>query len=149
MPRQLAGNNTHKVKKKRNFATPEEGVASLLPQPSKQAVLIFIMNWLILIAAGLCEVAFTFCLGRAKETDGIEWWAWIGGFICFSILSMALLAKATQTLPIGTAYPVWTGIGAVGTVIVGILVFGEPATFWRLFFITLLISSIVGLKTME
>ncbi|MDY6249631.1 MAG: multidrug efflux SMR transporter [Bacteroidaceae bacterium] len=107
------------------------------------------MNWLILITAGLCEVAFTFCLGRAKETDGIEWWAWIGGFICFSILSMALLAKATQTLPIGTAYPVWTGIGAVGTVIVGILVFGEPATFWRLFFITLLISSIVGLKTME
>lgn len=63
-----------------------------------------------------------------------------------SILSMVLLAKATETLPIGTAYPVWTGIGAVGTVLVGIFIFHEPATFWRLFFITTLIASIVGLK---
>jgi quaternary ammonium compound-resistance protein SugE len=56
------------------------------------------------------------------------------------------LYKAVQTLPIGTAYAVWTGIGAVGTVLVGILVFKEPAEFWRLFFITTLIASIVGLK---
>ena len=59
---------------------------------------------------------------------------------------MVLLAKAVHTIPIGTAYPVWTGIGAVGTVLVGILVFKEPATFWRLFFITTLIASVVGLK---
>ena len=59
---------------------------------------------------------------------------------------MVLLAKATETLPIGTAYPVWTGIGAVGTVLVGILFFNEPATFWRLFFITTLITSVIGLK---
>ncbi len=59
---------------------------------------------------------------------------------------MVLLSKSVQTIPIGTAYPVWTGIGAVGTVIVGILFFNEPATFWRLFFITTLIISIVGLK---
>ena len=59
---------------------------------------------------------------------------------------MALLIKATQTLPIGTAYAVWTGIGAVGSVLVGIFVFKEPAEFWRLFFITTLIASIVGLK---
>ena len=59
---------------------------------------------------------------------------------------MILLAKATKTIPIGTAYPVWTGIGAVGTVLIGILVFKEPATFWRLFFIVTLISSVVGLK---
>jgi len=59
---------------------------------------------------------------------------------------MYLLAKAIQTLPIGTAYAVWTGIGAVGTVIIGILVFKEPATPLRLFFIFTLIASIIGLK---
>ena len=104
------------------------------------------MNWIILILAGLCEVGFTFCLGRAKDVDGGLWWSWMGGFFLFSILSMVLLSKATQTLPLGTAYPVWTGIGAVGTVLVCIIVFHEPATFWRLFFITMLIASIVGLK---
>ena len=59
---------------------------------------------------------------------------------------MLLLVKVTRELPIGTAYAVWTGIGAVGTVLVGIMVFKEPATFWRVFFITTLIGSIVGLK---
>lgn len=59
---------------------------------------------------------------------------------------MVLLAKAVHTIPIGTAYPVWTGIGAVGTVVAGIIFFKEPATFWRLFFITTLIISIIGLK---
>ena len=59
---------------------------------------------------------------------------------------MLLLAKSTKSIPIGTAYPVWTGIGAVGTVLVGILVFKEPATFWRMFFIVTLIASVVGLK---
>ncbi len=54
--------------------------------------------------------------------------------------------KAIQTLPIGTAYAVWTGIGAAGSVIMGIFLFKEPADFWRLFFIFLLISSILGLK---
>ena len=91
-------------------------------------------------------MGFTFCLGRAKMETGAAWWAWMVGFLIFTCLSMALLAKATETLPIGTAYPVWTGIGAVGTVIVGILVFDEPATFWRLFFIFSLIASIIGLK---
>ena len=104
------------------------------------------MNWIILIVAGLCEVGFTYCLGRAKEVTGLEWWMWIGGFVVFSVLSMVLLARATQSIAIGTAYPVWTGIGAVGTVLVGIVFFGESATFLRLFFITTLIASIVGLK---
>lgn len=71
---------------------------------------------------------------------------WGTGFLVCLTLSMVLLSKSVQTIPIGTAYPVWTGIGAVGTVIVGILFFNEPATFWRLFFITTLIISIVGLK---
>jgi quaternary ammonium compound-resistance protein SugE len=62
---------------------------------------------------------------------------------------MFLLVKVTQQLPIGTAYTVWTGIGAVGTVLVGILIFKEPATFWRLFFIMTLIASIIGLKVVS
>lgn len=104
------------------------------------------MNWFILIIAGLFEVSFAFCLGKAKETTGNEMWAWYGGFAIACAISMLLLIKATQTLPIGTAYAVWTGIGAVGTVLVGIFIFNEPATFWRLFFITTLICSIIGLK---
>jgi len=104
------------------------------------------MNWIILIIAGLFEVGFTTCLGKAKETSGTTSAAWVTGFfICLSI-SMYLLYRATQTLPMGTAYAVWTGIGAVGTVIIGMLFFKEPADFWRLFFITTLIGSIVGLK---
>lgn len=59
---------------------------------------------------------------------------------------MLLLVKATQALPIGTAYAVWTGIGAVGTVLIGIIIFKEPADFWRLFFMATLIGSIIGLK---
>ena len=66
-----------------------------------------------------------------------------------TVLSMSLLAKVTQSLPLGVAYPVWTGIGAVGTVLVGIFIFHEPATFWRLFFTTTLIVSIVGLKILS
>ena len=61
-------------------------------------------------------------------------------------LSMSLMAKAAERLPIGTVYPVWTGIGAVGAVAVGIIFFHEPATFWRILFLTTLILSIVGLK---
>lgn len=104
------------------------------------------MNWIILIIAGLFEVAFAFCLGKAKETSGAEMYCWYAGFLIALTLSMALLMKATQTLPIGTAYAVWTGIGAAGTVLVGILVFKEPATFLRLFFLSTLILSIAGLK---
>ncbi|HZI25114.1 MAG TPA: SMR family transporter, partial [Chryseolinea sp.] len=61
-------------------------------------------------------------------------------------LSFFLLNKAIQTIPLGTGYAVWTGIGAVGTAIIGIFIFQEPAFFWRVFFITLLIASIIGLK---
>lgn len=104
------------------------------------------MNWILLIIAGLFEVGFATCLGKAKETNGMTSTLWMIGFFIALSISMALLYKATQTLPIGTAYAVWTGIGAVGTVLVGIFVFKEPATFWRLFFLFTLISSIIGLK---
>ena len=104
------------------------------------------MNWIILIIAGLFEVTFAFCLGKAKGSSGTEMHLWYAGFLIALSLSMGLLIKATQTLPIGTAYAVWTGIGAVGTVLVGIFIFKEPATFLRLFFITTLICSVIGLK---
>ena len=104
------------------------------------------MSWILLIIGGLFEVAFASCLGKAKETTGKESAYWMLGFLLSLTASMFLLYKATQELPIGTAYAVWTGIGAVGTVLVGIFVFKEPATFWRLFFIVTLIGSIIGLK---
>ncbi len=104
------------------------------------------MNWLLLIIAGLFEVGFATCLGKAKETSGSVSNLWLFGFFISLAISMMLLYKASQTLPIGTAYAVWTGIGAVGTVIVGVLVFKEPATFWRIFFLSTLIASIIGLK---
>lgn len=101
------------------------------------------MAWIILIIAGLFEVGFTTCLKLSKNFTNIPWS--IGFFICIS-MSFLLLNKAIQTIPIGTAYAVWTGIGAVGTVIIGIVLYREPTDFLRVFFITLLIGSIVGLK---
>ena len=104
------------------------------------------MNWILLIIAGLFEVGFTTCLAKAKEATGGAYAFWIAGFFVSLSISMLLLYKASQTLPLGTAYAVWTGIGAVGTVLIGVLFFREPADFWRLFFICTLILSIVGLK---
>ena len=99
------------------------------------------MNWIILLLAGLFEVSLTFCLGKT--------YLWGSGFLASTILSMALLAKAVQTLPLGTAYAIWTGIGAVGTVLIGIFVFKEPATPIRLFFLFTLIASLIGLKVVS
>lgn len=107
------------------------------------------MNWIILIIAGLFEVGFASCLGKVKETSGNEMYWWFGGFLACLTISMLLLIKATETLPIGTAYAVWTGIGAVGTVLMGILVFKDPLTFWRIFFICTLIGSVIGLKAVS
>ncbi|MDE6118766.1 MAG: QacE family quaternary ammonium compound efflux SMR transporter [Muribaculaceae bacterium] len=104
------------------------------------------MNWIILILAGLMEVGFTFCLGKTKTATGQEQLLWWLGFFAALALSMGLMAKAAEKLPIGTVYPVWTGIGAVGAVVVGIVFFNEPATFWRILFLTTLILSIIGLK---
>lgn len=107
------------------------------------------MNWVLLIIAGLFEVGFASCLGKAKESTGSTANLWYAGFFVCLTISMYLLVKATQTLPIGTAYAVWTGIGAVGTALVGIFVFKDPADFWRVFFIATLIGSIIGLKAVS
>ena len=68
-------------------------------------------SWIILIFAGLMEVGFTFCLGKTKTAAGKELALWWFGFLCALALSMFLMAKAAERLPIGTVYPVWTGIG--------------------------------------
>jgi quaternary ammonium compound-resistance protein SugE len=107
------------------------------------------MNWILLIFAGLFEVCFAFCLGKAKEVSGDSSYLWYAGFLLSLIMSMLLLIKATQQLPIGLAYTVWTGIGAVGTVLLGIFIFKDPANFWRIFFTATLIVSLVGLKAVS
>jgi len=101
------------------------------------------MAWVYLVIAGLFEVGFTTSL---KLSNNFSNRLWAVAFFISISLSFFFLNKAIQTIPIGTGYAVWTGIGAVGTVIVGILLFKEPADFWRLFFIFLLIGSILGLK---
>ncbi|MDE1996057.1 MAG: multidrug efflux SMR transporter [Rhizobiaceae bacterium] len=101
------------------------------------------MAWAFLILSGLLDVAWAVSV---KMADGYSRLTW-------SILSFALLAafvyalgKALQVLPLGTAYAVWTGVGAVGSIVVGIVIFREPATFVRLFCIAVTLSGIIGLK---
>ncbi|MCF6270302.1 MAG: multidrug efflux SMR transporter [Melioribacteraceae bacterium] len=101
------------------------------------------MAWVYLLLAGLFEIGFTTML---KLSDNFSKLYPSIGFFVFSILSFWLLNKAIQTIPLGTAYAVWTGIGAVGTVLIGVFFFQESAGFWRVFFISILIMSLVGLK---
>jgi len=101
------------------------------------------MHWILLVIAGLFEVGFTTSL---KLSDGFTNWKWAVGFVVCVIISFVFLTKSIEEIPLGTAYAIWSGIGAVGTVLVGILYFKEDASFWRIFFIGLLIISIVGLK---
>jgi quaternary ammonium compound-resistance protein SugE len=101
------------------------------------------MAWIYLVLAGLFEVSFTTCL---KMSNNFQNKVWSVAFFISITISFLLLNKAIQTIPMGTGYAVWTGIGAVGTALIGIFVFNEPAYFWRMFFIFLLIGSIVGLK---
>lgn len=95
------------------------------------------------------DIASQFVVKKMKEVSGINWYLWGAGFLACLTLSMTLLAKAAQTLPIGTAYPVWIGIGGVGTVVLGILFFHESAYFLRQLLITTLIISILGLKMVK
>lgn len=99
--------------------------------------------WIVLLAAGILEIAWALGL---KFSDGLTRPMPAALTIAAMIASMALLAFAARSLPIGTAYAVWTGIGAAGTAILGILLFGEPATAARLGCIGLIVAGIVGLK---
>jgi quaternary ammonium compound-resistance protein SugE len=101
------------------------------------------MYWLILVAAGLFECAFTTCL---KLSEGLTKLGWSIAFVLLSIVSFGLLTLAAQKISLGTAYAVWTGIGAFGTALIGIVWFKDPATFWRVAFLGGLIVCLVGLK---
>ena len=104
------------------------------------------MAWIFLVLAGLFEVVFVFSMGKARETVGRQSFLWYALFAIALSLSMWLMMKATKTLPLGTAYAVWTGIGAAGSVVMGMIFFKEPVTLWRVVFLVTLISSIIGLK---
>ena len=101
------------------------------------------MNWFILFLAGLLEIAWAIGL---KYSEGFtKFWPSFWTVITM-VASMVLLAIAMKSLPVGTAYAVWVGIGAVGTVILGILLFNESADFWRLASVGLIVAGIIGLK---
>ena len=101
------------------------------------------MAWLYLAGAGLLEVFWVTCL---KLSHGFSVWKFTILTIIGMIASFALLAQATKVLPLGTAYAIWTGIGALGAVIVGILMFKEPFTAMRILFVALILIGIIGLK---
>ena len=101
------------------------------------------MNWVFLITAGLCEIFYAAAMPR---TDGFtRLWPslFCGAFIA---ASMYLLSLATRTIPVGSAYAVWVGVGAVGTAILGIFLFNEPANAGRLISLGLILAGIIGLK---
>lgn len=104
------------------------------------------MNWIFLIIAGLFEVGFTTSM---KMSNNFTNHTWTAAFIVCISLSFYLINMATRTIPLGTAYAVWTGLGAAGTVIVGAYFFNEPLSMARLFFIATLVGSVIGLKVVS
>lgn len=101
------------------------------------------MSWIILFIAGLLEIGWAIGL---KYTEGFtRLWPTVGTVVAM-VLSMSLLGVAMKSLPVGTAYAVWVGIGAVGTAIVGMVLLGEAANPGRIISLTLIVAGIVGLK---
>lgn len=101
------------------------------------------MNWIILFLAGLFEIGWAIGL---KYTDGFtRLWPTVGT-VASMIVSLGLLGIAMKSLPVGTAYAVWVGVGAVGTAILGIVLLGEPASTGRIVSLLLIVAGIVGLK---
>ena len=100
-------------------------------------------GWLALLAAGMLEVAWAFGL---KYSDGLtRFWPTAATLLAI-MLSFGLMALALKSLPFGTAYAVWTGIGATGSIILGMLIYSEPADPFRLLCLTLIVAGMVGLK---
>jgi len=101
------------------------------------------MSWFMLVLAGLLEVVWAIGL---KYTEGFtRFWPSVGTAVAM-IGSVVLLALAMKSLPVGTAYAVWVGIGAVGTVILGMMLFSEPANAARMISVALIVAGIIGLK---
>jgi quaternary ammonium compound-resistance protein SugE len=104
-----------------------------------------LMAWVWLVVAGLFEWGWPVGLKFGMADGGLRW-----GWIAFAIVCMtasgACLLIAQKTIPMGTAYAVWTGIGAVGAFVLGLILFAEPATLARFFFVGLIVAGIIGLK---
>lgn len=110
------------------------------------------INWILLLIGGLFETGFAISLGKAQQTSGKEFWFWLLAFAISVSMSMYLLYKAMggeKAIPVGTAYAVWGAIGAIGTVVAGILIFKEPVTLWRMFFLSTLVASVIGLQVVS
>ncbi len=103
------------------------------------------MDWVYLMIAGMFEWGWPLGL-KFGLTDSGPRWGWIGFAALCMLASGSFLLIAQRTIPMGTAYAVWTGIGALGTFGIGILLFAEPATFARFFFVGLILAGIIGLK---
>jgi quaternary ammonium compound-resistance protein SugE len=101
------------------------------------------MPWVYLIVGGLFEVGFTTTL---RFVDGFRNLPWTIAFLVSVAISMALLELASRSIPMGTAYAVWGGIGAVGTVLVGLAWFGEPSSLIRILLILVIVAAIAGLR---
>ena len=102
-----------------------------------------IMAWIVLVLAGIFEIVWAYSM---KLSEGFTKLAPSAITLIFMILSFGLLAYAMRTLPLGTAYTIWTGIGAVGSFLVGVLVLGEPATAMRMLAAVLIVSGLVLMK---
>jgi quaternary ammonium compound-resistance protein SugE len=105
-----------------------------------------VMAWVYLFLAGLLEIGFTSFL---KLSDNFTRIIPTIIFLILSVLSFVALSMSLKSIPLGTSYAIWTGIGAFGTALIGILFFGESTEFWRVFFLCLLIGSIIGLKVVS
>lgn len=104
------------------------------------------MAWLLLILAGLFEIGFTTCL---RYTNGFSNLGWNAGFLICAALSFTLLEMAAKTIPLGTSYAVWVGIGAVGTVLVGVVTGAETISLARILLLCGLVGCIAGLKLLH
>ena len=102
--------------------------------------------WLALFLAGICEIGFTTSM---KLSDGFTKWIFIIPLVVSAAFSFWFLSIAMKTIPLGTAYAIWTGIGAAGTAAIGMLLFKDPSSLGRVVFLALLITSIIGLKIVD
>lgn len=103
------------------------------------------LYWSILIFGGFCEAGWAYCLNMFQNGSGRRL-LWGAGFCFLYMLSAACLAWASKEISVGTAYAVWTGIGAMGTIIMGFILFNEPMSIIRCLFILMIFVSVVGLK---
>ncbi len=101
------------------------------------------MAWLMVVAAGLLEMVWSY---SSKQSNGFEKWGWAAITVVSSLISFVLLNFALKKLPLGTAYAAWSGIGAVGSFAVGLVLLGESASAWRIASVVAIVGGVIGLR---